>query len=641
MLADKVFVDLPTRETQVVSKLVPQPVILDKERSFTTSQVWKEVKGTGTVKMQKETTYNKGKNVPTKNSFNALAISEIVVDVASISNQQVEIIKQSAADLKTQKLGLVDELSNEEKLVEKELLGVNVNKAQMEGVVTAKRLDILSSKLVKSISLQAPKQVESELKLVEQPGKHLESDQGLIVKVARKEQIGNEDVLSEQIGVVKVELQIGNEDVLKKKKTELITEVVVQQKLGTGAELAEVIGPISLTQGLDSGPETANKNGEIHQIVQATAGENISAIAPSKGEKIRIEESPIITRADQQTNTIPLQSLTTNLQQIEKATNGQIAAQLLFLEADQTHQAACLHSEKCEHGELTAIAGASGAGKTTLLETLSGNIVPSRISSDILVNDQTMNVAHFPRISGYVTQDEALFPQCPPQGSRKQRENHGKVEDLLRELGLEHVSRARIGDESNRGISGGEKRRVSIGVDLVHDPDVFLIDEPTSGLDSASALHVIKMLSSMAKIQGKTILVTIHQPGFRILELINKIVLLSHLEDQLIKCSANIVPQRVNLLEIAIEFAESLDKEDRDIEMCEETKEPKDDNLEKTSFPELRVSNISDPNSPFKELSILSQRTSKNIFRTKRAFLRENSSGFTSWNSAWDGVLER
>ncbi|KAG9131952.1 hypothetical protein Leryth_026874 [Lithospermum erythrorhizon] len=68
----------------------------------------------------------------------------------------------------------------------------------------------------------------------------------------------------------------------------------------------------------------------------------------------------------------------------------------------------------------------------------------------------------------------------------------------------------------------------------------------------------------------------------------------------------------------------------------EETKEPKDDNLEKTSFPELRVSNISDPNSPFKELSILSQRTSKNIFRTKRAFLRENSSGFTSWNSAWD-----
>ncbi|GAA0143954.1 hypothetical protein LIER_35840 [Lithospermum erythrorhizon] len=285
MLADKVFVDLPTRETQAVSKLVPQPVILDKERSVTTSQVWKEVKGNGTVTMQKETTYNKGKNVPTKNSFNALTISEIVVDVASISNQQVEIIQQSAADLKTQRLGLVDELSNEEKLVEKELLGVNVNKAQMEGVVIAKRLDILSSKLVKRISLQAPKQVESELKLVEQPGKHLESNQGLIVTVARKEQIGNEDVLSEQIGEVKVELQIGNEDVLKKKKTELITDVVVQQKLGTGAELAEVIGPISLTQGLDFGPETANKNGEIHQIVQATARENTSAIAPSKGKR--------------------------------------------------------------------------------------------------------------------------------------------------------------------------------------------------------------------------------------------------------------------------------------------------------------------------------------------------------------------
>ena len=102
-----------------------------------------------------------------------------------------------------------------------------------------------------------------------------------------------------------------------------------------------------------------------------------------------------------------------------------------------------------------------------------------------------------------------------------------RVRDLLQELGLDHVAAVRMGSESRRGISGGEKRRVSIGVDLVHDPAVLLIDEPTSGPDSASALHVLTMLKSMAKNQGKTILLSIHQPRFRILELFDRVILLS------------------------------------------------------------------------------------------------------------------
>ncbi|KAK9269681.1 hypothetical protein L1049_001459 [Liquidambar formosana] len=98
----------------------------------------------------------------------------------------------------------------------------------------------------------------------------------------------------------------------------------------------------------------------------------------------------------------------------------------------------------------------------------------------------------------------------------------------MKELGLDHVAGSRIGEGSNCGISGGERRRVSIGVDLVHDPAVVLIDEPTSGLDSASALHVVSLLKSMALNQGKTIVFTIHQPGFRILELFDRVVLLSN-----------------------------------------------------------------------------------------------------------------
>lgn len=189
-------------------------------------------------------------------------------------------------------------------------------------------------------------------------------------------------------------------------------------------------------------------------------------------------------------------------------------------------------------GEITAIAGPSGAGKTTLLEILSGMVCPREGSHQVLVNNRPMDAKHFRRLSGYVTQDDALFPLLTVQETLMysallrlpggQKEAANRVKKLMKELGLEHVAASRIGKGSNRGISGGERRRVSIGVDLVHDPAVVLIDEPTSGLDSASALHVVTLLKSMAANQGKTIILTIHQPGFRILELFDRIILLSN-----------------------------------------------------------------------------------------------------------------
>ena len=69
-----------------------------------------------------------------------------------------------------------------------------------------------------------------------------------------------------------------------------------------------------------------------------------------------------------------------------------------------------------------------------------------------------------------------------------------RVESLLQELGLFHVADSFVGDEENRGISGGERKRVSIGVDMIHNPPILLLDEPTSGLDSTSALQVIEVL---------------------------------------------------------------------------------------------------------------------------------------------------
>ncbi|KAL5716049.1 ABC transporter G member 10 [Ranunculus cassubicifolius] len=291
-------------------------------------------------------------------------------------------------------------------------------------------------------------------------------------------------------------------------------------------------------------------------------------------------------------------------------------------------------------GKITAIAGPSGAGKTTLLEILAGVVPQTMISGKVLVNGGPMNGKNFRRVSGYVTQDDALFPLLTVEEtllfSARLRLHGGtneaivRVKQLLKELGLEHIGGKRIGGgDSVRSISGGERRRVSIGVDLVHDPAILFIDEPTSGLDSASALHVVSLLKSMVVSQGKTIVLTIHQPGFRILELIDHFVLLSNgtvchhgslnfLEERL-KDAGHCIPRHVNVLEFAIDAIDCLVRNDQI---------SRDDNKEEEHF--VRIPNTTDfieekrpfvyPNSRCQEVLILGQRFCKNILRTKQLF---------------------
>ncbi|KAL1562778.1 ABC transporter G family member 10-like [Salvia divinorum] len=318
----------------------------------------------------------------------------------------------------------------------------------------------------------------------------------------------------------------------------------------------------------------------------------------------------------------------------------------LFVEASQCSKFV-LRDVTCDAnpGQLTAIAGPSGAGKTTLLDILAGMIIPARLSGSVLVNNRVMDPAHFRRVAGYVTQDDALFPLLTVEEtltySARLRLKAGRdkaaarVQKLLKELGLEHINGVRVGDESSRGISGGEKRRLSIGVDLVHDPSVLLLDEPTSGLDSASALHVISLLKSMAKNQHKTMVVTIHQPGFRILDLIDHVILLNNgsvmhngslefLEER-IKAAGHVIPCRVNVLEFAIDAAnEALQqKEGVEVEDVEVQKQiDADVGVDEDEFLNHDEQEKQDLycNSHVDEVLILSQRFTRNILRTKQLF---------------------
>lgn len=285
-------------------------------------------------------------------------------------------------------------------------------------------------------------------------------------------------------------------------------------------------------------------------------------------------------------------------------------------------------------GELLAIVGPSGAGKTTLLSILAGVIHPQRISGDVLINGIPMNISRFRRISGYVSQEDTLFPLLTVKESLLYtarlrlgvtvHESMALVFDLLKALGLDHVAETKIGG----GISGGERRRVSIGNELVHNPSVLLLDEPTSGLDSVSALHIIHMLKSMAMIQSKTIVLTIHQPGFRILELLDKLLLISggivchngsieSLEKKLID-AGHYIPHHINILEFAMDSL-SMSSCSLSSSSTSSTSSNPLELYHRLVIPEEKKQ-IQYPNSRCRETSILTERFFKNILRTRQLF---------------------
>ncbi|KAK3141036.1 hypothetical protein QOZ80_4BG0328760 [Eleusine coracana subsp. coracana] len=179
-------------------------------------------------------------------------------------------------------------------------------------------------------------------------------------------------------------------------------------------------------------------------------------------------------------------------------------------------------------GEVLAIVGPSGAGKSTLLEILAGRLAPAAAEGEELRLDGAVaSSAELRRVCGYVTQRDVLYPLLTVRetlhfSARLRFKEEHVVEAVVEELSLGRVASTRIKD-----LSGGERRRVSIGVEAVHDPSVLILDEPTSGLDSASALQIVAALRSMAESRGRTVLLSIHQPGARIVKMFDSVLLLA------------------------------------------------------------------------------------------------------------------
>ncbi|KAF6261731.1 hypothetical protein COO60DRAFT_1699664 [Scenedesmus sp. NREL 46B-D3] len=187
-------------------------------------------------------------------------------------------------------------------------------------------------------------------------------------------------------------------------------------------------------------------------------------------------------------------------------------------------------------GEVLALMGPSGSGKTSLLTVLGGRSA-MKLSGKVLVNGARFTKATRRRV-GFVLQDDVLYESLTVKetlqyaallrlpSSMSRGDKMGRVDQVIDALGLRKSKDTIIGGFFRRGISGGERKRVSIGHELLINPAIIMLDEPTSGLDSTTAMHLISLLQDLAA-GGRSIATTIHQPSSRLYQKLDWLMLLA------------------------------------------------------------------------------------------------------------------
>ncbi|KAK9124214.1 hypothetical protein Sjap_013816 [Stephania japonica] len=209
----------------------------------------------------------------------------------------------------------------------------------------------------------------------------------------------------------------------------------------------------------------------------------------------------------------------------------------LTLKGKKKHLLRCV-TGKIIPGHVSAVMGPSGAGKTTFLNALAGKVTGCTMSGLILINGKSLSIHSYKKITGFVPQDDIVHgnltveenlwfsARCRLPANMPKADKVLIVERVIESLGLQSVRDSLVGTVEKRGISGGQRKRVNVGLEMVMEPSLLILDEPTSGLDSASSQLLLRALRREA-LEGVNICMVVHQPSYTLFKMFDDLILLA------------------------------------------------------------------------------------------------------------------
>ncbi|KAK7393054.1 hypothetical protein VNO78_21505 [Psophocarpus tetragonolobus] len=193
---------------------------------------------------------------------------------------------------------------------------------------------------------------------------------------------------------------------------------------------------------------------------------------------------------------------------------------------------------KIKPGRITAVMGPSGAGKTTFLSAIAGKAFGCKVSGSIFINGKKESIHSYKKIIGFVPQDDIVHGNltveenfrfsalCRLPADLPKPDKVLIVERVIEFLGLQSVRNSLVGTVEKRGVSGGQRKRVNVGLEMVMEPSLMILDEPTSGLDSASSQLLLRALRREA-LEGVNICMVVHQPSYALFHMFDDLILLA------------------------------------------------------------------------------------------------------------------